>query len=53
MADLRLELPPDYASNEFTVICDGLKIGYGENDQQVVQRLLVAWEENCTRRVQT
>lgn len=52
MADPRLELPPNYTSDEFTVIRDGLKIGYGENNQQVVQRLLVACEENCTRRAQ-
>ena len=52
MADPRLEQPPDYASDEFAVIRDGLKIGYGENNRQVVERLLVAWEENHTRRAE-
>jgi hypothetical protein len=49
MADPRLEQAPEYASDEFAIVRDGLKAGYGENDQQVVARLLAAWEADCTR----
>lgn len=50
--DPRLEQPPNYTSDDFTIICNGLKAAYGENDQQVIERLLVAWEANHTRRTE-
>ena len=52
MADLRLEQPPDYANGDFAIIREGLRIGYAEDDQQVVQRLLAAWEADWTRRAE-
>jgi len=53
MADPRLEQPPDYSSNDFLAIRNGLKVAFnGEDDQQVAQRLLVAWETNRDRRAQ-
>ena len=52
MADPRLEQPPDYANGDFAIIREGLRIGYTEDDQQVVQRLLAAWEADRTRRAE-
>ena len=52
MADPRLEQPPDYANGDFAIIREGLRIGYAEDDQQVVQRLLAAWEADRTRRAE-
>ena len=52
MADLRLEQPPDYTNGDFAIIHKGLRIGYTEDDQQVVQRLLAAWEADQTRRAE-
>lgn len=43
---------PDYANDKFAIICDGLRVGYGKNDQQVVQRLLAVWEADRTIRTQ-
>ncbi|KAG6372176.1 hypothetical protein JVT61DRAFT_7968 [Boletus reticuloceps] len=46
MADPNLEIAPDFASPDFDVIRQGLRLGYQENDQQVIARLTAAWETN-------
>ncbi|KAH0836707.1 hypothetical protein J3R83DRAFT_8436 [Lanmaoa asiatica] len=46
MADPNLEIVPDFASPVFDLIRQGLRLGYQENDEQAVERLIIAWEAN-------
>ena len=50
MADPRLEIPPDFAGDDFAVIRQGLRNANQENDQQATVRLLTAWQINRDRR---
>jgi len=51
MADPNLKVAPDFASPEFDVICQGLRLGYQENDQEVIEWLATAWEANKAARI--
>ncbi|KIK80020.1 hypothetical protein PAXRUDRAFT_16015 [Paxillus rubicundulus Ve08.2h10] len=44
MADLNLEVAPNYAGPEFEIVCEGLRLGYHENNQQAIERLLASWQ---------
>ncbi|KAF8435506.1 hypothetical protein L210DRAFT_962587, partial [Boletus edulis BED1] len=46
MADPNFEIAPDFASPEFDLVRQGLRLGYQEDDQQVIERLAAAWETN-------
>ena len=50
MADPRLEIPPDFAGDDFAVIRQGLRNANQENDQQATVHLLTAWQINQDRR---
>ena len=50
MADQRLEIPPDFAGDDFAVIHQGLRNANQENNQQATVRLLTAWQINQDRR---
>lgn len=50
MADPNLEDVLNYAGDEFAIIREGLRLGYNEDDEQVVARLVAAWKaERATR----
>ncbi|KAF9232699.1 hypothetical protein BU15DRAFT_67224 [Melanogaster broomeanus] len=51
MADPNLDVLPNYASKEFNIIHEGLRLGYHENDQQVIERLVNAWQANREVRI--
>ncbi|KAF8123258.1 hypothetical protein EV363DRAFT_1404015 [Boletus edulis] len=50
MADPNLEELPNYRGDEFAVIRKGLRLGYGENDDQVIERLIAAWQADRATR---
>ncbi|KIJ09688.1 hypothetical protein PAXINDRAFT_87115 [Paxillus involutus ATCC 200175] len=51
MAGPNLKTPPNYAGPEFEIIREGLRRGYHEDDQQVIKRLLAAWQADRTNRI--
>ncbi|KIK80158.1 hypothetical protein PAXRUDRAFT_15938 [Paxillus rubicundulus Ve08.2h10] len=51
MADPNLEAPPNYASPEFEIICEGFRCGYHEDDQQATECLLAAWQADRMNRI--
>ncbi|KIJ16181.1 hypothetical protein PAXINDRAFT_75990, partial [Paxillus involutus ATCC 200175] len=53
MADPNLEAAPNYAGPEFDISHEGLKRGYHENDQQVIEHLLAAWQADRAIRIVT
>ncbi|KAF9228253.1 hypothetical protein BS17DRAFT_763781 [Gyrodon lividus] len=46
MADPNLETVPNYAGPEFGLIREGLRLGFHENNQQAIERLVAAWQAN-------
>ncbi|KAF9219594.1 hypothetical protein BS17DRAFT_789041 [Gyrodon lividus] len=42
MADHNLETPPNYAGAELDITREGLRLGYHENDNQVIEHLVGA-----------
>lgn len=51
MADPNLEEVPNYRGQEFAIIRDGLRIAYNENDDQVVECLIAAWQAERETRI--
>ncbi|KAF8833212.1 hypothetical protein BDN67DRAFT_1059011 [Paxillus ammoniavirescens] len=51
MADPNLEAPPNYTGPEFDIICEGLRRGYNESDQQAIECLLTAWQADRATRI--
>lgn len=51
MVDPNLEDVPNYAGAEFDLIRAGLRAGYVENDEQVIERLVAAWQANRALRI--
>ncbi|KAF8834212.1 hypothetical protein BDN67DRAFT_915403 [Paxillus ammoniavirescens] len=51
MADPNLKTPPNYTSPEFKIICEGLRCGYHENDQQATKCLLATWQADIMNRI--
>ena len=44
MADPNLDVAPDFAGPDFNIIRQGLRLGYQENNQEAIERLVTAWE---------
>ncbi|KAG6372799.1 hypothetical protein JVT61DRAFT_7205 [Boletus reticuloceps] len=51
MADPILKIALDFTSPDFDIIHQGLRLGYQEDDQQVIVHLTAAWETNKDARV--
>ncbi|KAG9318638.1 hypothetical protein JVU11DRAFT_731 [Chiua virens] len=49
--DPNLEAMPNYRGQEFSIIRQGLRNGFQETDDQVVARLIAAWESDRDARV--
>ena len=51
MADPNLDVAPDFASPDFDIIRQGLRLGYQVDDQEAIVHLVTAWEANRAARV--
>ena len=51
LANPNLEPVPDFRTAEFEIICNGLRMAYNETEDQVVERLIAAWQAARANRI--